>query len=128
MDFTAKRVAVIGTGASGVQSAPLIAQQAKHLTVFQRTPNFCVPARNGKVDAGLAKSRKTDYDAIWERVRDSQFGFELGFLDKSVLETSPEERGPNSTGGGTPAASASGSATTRTCSSTRRPTTSAPST
>ncbi|MGD0107374.1 MAG: NAD(P)/FAD-dependent oxidoreductase [Rhodopila sp.] len=92
VDFTAKRVAVIGTGASGVQSAPLIAQQAKHLTVFQRTPNFCVPARNGKVDPGLVKSRKTDYDAIWERARHSQFGFELEFLDKSVLETTPEER------------------------------------
>ena len=92
MDFTAKRVAVIGTGASGMQSAPLIAQQAKHLTVFQRTPNFCVPARNGKVDPGVAKSGKADYDAIWERVRHSQFGFELEFLDKSVLEATPEER------------------------------------
>ncbi|MGX1049042.1 cation diffusion facilitator CzcD-associated flavoprotein CzcO [Bradyrhizobium diazoefficiens] len=46
VDFTAKRVGVIGTGATAVQAIPEIAQQAKHLTVFQRTPAFCVPARN----------------------------------------------------------------------------------
>ncbi|MGB6916583.1 MAG: NAD(P)/FAD-dependent oxidoreductase, partial [Pseudolabrys sp.] len=42
-----KRVAVIGTGSSGIQSIPLIAEQAAHLTVFQRTPNFALPAHNG---------------------------------------------------------------------------------
>src|SRR3981189_2615248 len=42
-----KRVAVIGTGSSGIQSIPLIAEQAEHLTVFQRTPNFALPAHNG---------------------------------------------------------------------------------
>ena len=49
VDFTGKRVGVIGTGSSGVQSIPLIAQQAAQLTVFQRTPNFSVPARNGPI-------------------------------------------------------------------------------
>ncbi len=47
VDFTGKRVAVIGTGSSGIQSIPLIAAQAAQLTVFQRTPNFSIPARNG---------------------------------------------------------------------------------
>ena len=46
VDFTGKRVAVIGTGSSGIQSIPVIAEQAKHVTVFQRTPNFSVPANN----------------------------------------------------------------------------------
>jgi cation diffusion facilitator CzcD-associated flavoprotein CzcO len=50
VDFTAKRVAVVGTGATAVQAIPEIAQQAKHLTVFQRTAASCVPARSGKVD------------------------------------------------------------------------------
>ena len=50
VDFTGKRVAVVGTGATAVQAIPEIAQQAKQLTVFQRTANYCVPARNGKVD------------------------------------------------------------------------------
>jgi len=49
VDFTGKRVAVIGTGSSGVQSIPLIAREAKHLTVFQRTANFAIPAGNGPV-------------------------------------------------------------------------------
>ncbi len=47
VDFTDKRVAVIGTGSSGVQAIPIIAQQARQLVVFQRTPNFSIPARNG---------------------------------------------------------------------------------
>jgi cation diffusion facilitator CzcD-associated flavoprotein CzcO len=92
IDFTAKRVGIIGTGASAVQAIPEIAQQAKHLTVFQRTPNFCVPARNGKIDPEVVNTRKADYDAICERVRNSYFGYELSFIEKSALEASPEER------------------------------------
>jgi cation diffusion facilitator CzcD-associated flavoprotein CzcO len=46
VDFTGKRVAVIGTGSSGIQSIPIIAEQAAQLHVFQRTPNYSVPARN----------------------------------------------------------------------------------
>ena len=45
VDFTGQRVAVIGTGSSAIQSIPLIAKQAKHLTVFQRTPNYSIPAQ-----------------------------------------------------------------------------------
>ena len=47
---TVIKKAVVGTGATAVQAIPMIAQQARHLTVFQRTANYCVPARNGKVD------------------------------------------------------------------------------
>jgi cation diffusion facilitator CzcD-associated flavoprotein CzcO len=92
VDFTAKRVAVVGTGATAVQAIPEIAQQAKQVTVFQRTANYCVPARNGKVDPGIVKARKDDYDGIVERIRESFFGFEYNFIPKSVLETTPEER------------------------------------
>ncbi|OBG41602.1 FAD-dependent oxidoreductase [Mycobacterium sp. E3198] len=52
VDFTGKRVAVIGTGSSGVQSIPMIARDARQLVVFQRTPNFSIPARNGPLPAG----------------------------------------------------------------------------
>ncbi len=69
VDFTAKRVAVVGTGATAVQAIPEIAQQAKHLTVFQRTANYCVPARNGKVDPEVVKARKADYDGVVERLQ-----------------------------------------------------------
>ena len=92
VDFTAKRVAVVGTGATAVQAIPEIAQQAKQLTVFQRTANYCVPARNGKVDPEVAKARKADYEGIIKRTRESFFGQEHYFIPKSVLEVSVEER------------------------------------
>ena len=92
VDFTGQRVGVVGTGATAVQAIPEIAQRAAHLTVFQRTPNYCVPARNGKVDPDLVKARKADYDGIVERIRNSFFGFELDFIPKSALEATPDER------------------------------------
>ena len=92
VDFTNKRVGVIGTGATAVQAIPEIAQQARHLTVFQRTPNFCVPARNGKVDPEVTKARKANYERVVDNIRSSFFGFELNFIPKSVLETTAEER------------------------------------
>jgi cyclohexanone monooxygenase len=75
-----------------VQAIPEIAQQAKQLTVFQRTANYCVPARNGKVDPEVIKARKGDYDGVVKRIRESFFGFEYSFIPKSVLEATPEER------------------------------------
>jgi cation diffusion facilitator CzcD-associated flavoprotein CzcO len=83
---------VVGTGATAVQAIPEIAQQAKHLTVFQRTAAYCVPARNGKVDPELVKARKADYEGIVKRIRESFFGFEYEFIPKSILETTREER------------------------------------
>ncbi|MHB1446493.1 MAG: flavin-containing monooxygenase, partial [Acidimicrobiales bacterium] len=72
VDFTGKRVAVIGTGSSGIQSIPLIAAQAAQLTVFQRTPNFSIPAHNGPAPmqrlAALAADRAAYRQAAkWSR-------------------------------------------------------------
>ena len=92
VDFTGKRVAVVGTGATAVQAIPEIAQQAKQLVVFQRTANYCVPARNGKVDPERVKARKADYDNIVKRIRESFFGQEHYFIPKSALEVTAEER------------------------------------
>jgi cation diffusion facilitator CzcD-associated flavoprotein CzcO len=92
VDFTAKRVAVVGTGATAVQAIPEIAQQAKQLIVFQRTANYCVPARNGKVDPAITKARKADYDNIVQRTRESFFGQEHYFIPKSAQEASADER------------------------------------
>ena len=58
VDFTGKRVGVIGTGSSAIQAIPIIAQQAQHLTVFQRTPNFSVPAHNQALDANYVTDVK----------------------------------------------------------------------
>ncbi len=91
VDFTGQRVGVIGTGASAVQAVPLIAAQAAGLTVFQRTANYIVPARNGPVASDVAAGRKQDYAGIRERLRGSFFGFELSFLEKGALETPDDE-------------------------------------
>jgi cation diffusion facilitator CzcD-associated flavoprotein CzcO len=92
VDFTDLRVGVIGTGASAVQAIPLIAKQARDLTVFQRTANYIVPANNGPVPPEVVAARKADYAAIWQRVRESNFGFELYFLEKGALDSSDQER------------------------------------
>lgn len=63
VDLTGKRVAVVGTGSSGIQSIPLIAQQAEQLTVFQRTPNFSIPAHNGPAPADRLGRLAADRDA-----------------------------------------------------------------
>lgn len=61
VDFTGKTVGIIGTGSSAIQAIPVIAEQAKHLTVFQRTPNFSVPAENMPLDPEWVKNYKRDY-------------------------------------------------------------------
>jgi cation diffusion facilitator CzcD-associated flavoprotein CzcO len=74
VDFTGKRVAVIGTGSSGIQSIPIIAEQASQLTVFQRTPNFSIPAHNGPVRAERKAPLEADRDAYREAAKWSPGG------------------------------------------------------
>ncbi len=69
-----KRVAVIGTGSSGIQSIPLIAEQAAHLTVFQRTPNFALPAHNGAQPADRVALLDGDRATYREQARWSMAG------------------------------------------------------
>src|SRR3954454_12982099 len=69
VDLKGKRVAVIGTGSSGIQSIPVIAEQASHLTVFQRTPNFALPAHNGAPPADRAALLAQDRAAFREQGR-----------------------------------------------------------
>lgn len=65
VDFKGKRVGVIGTGSSGIQAVPIIAKEAAHLTVFQRTPNFSIPARNEP----LAPEKQAEIKARYREVR-----------------------------------------------------------
>lgn len=95
VDFTGQRVAVIGTGSSGIQSIPIIAQQAAHLTVFQRTPNFSIPAHNGPLDPVIERRFKENYPALRREQRESRAGFVPWLtknMEKSALEVTPEER------------------------------------
>tara|TARA_B100000676_G_scaffold302119_1_gene350515 strand:+ start:1233 stop:2882 length:1650 start_codon:yes stop_codon:yes gene_type:complete len=75
VDFTGKDVAVIGTGSSAIQSIPQIAKQARHLTVFQRTPNFSVPAWNRPLTEEEVRPIKENYAAYRENARWSESGY-----------------------------------------------------
>ncbi|MFJ6263304.1 flavin-containing monooxygenase [Rhodococcus erythropolis] len=77
VDLAGKRVAVFGTGASGIQSIPHVAEVAEHLTVFQRTPNYVMPAQNHDLDDEFRKKIKDDYAAVWKQARSHVFGFPM---------------------------------------------------
>ena len=70
VDFTGKRVGVIGTGSSAIQSIPVIAEQATHLTVFQRTANFSIPARNAPLTEEEREAFREDYPEIRRLARE----------------------------------------------------------
>jgi cyclohexanone monooxygenase len=93
VDFTGSRVGVIGTGSSGVQSIPIIARQAKHLYVFQRTANFSLPARNAPMDPDEESAHKAQYPERRRRAFDTPFGI-AGYPPpvKSALGATEEER------------------------------------
>ena len=92
IDFTGKRVAIIGTGSSAVQSIPIIAGQAKQLFVFQRTPNYAIPAHNAPLTPQYRRAIKADYPALRERARKNMTGIDFDYSDAAALETPPEER------------------------------------
>ena len=92
VSFEGKRVAVIGTGATGVQAITEIAKTVGHLTVFQRTPNWCAPLHNSRIDAETQARIKASYPEIFARCRDS-FGCFIHAADpRNALEVSAEER------------------------------------
>jgi cation diffusion facilitator CzcD-associated flavoprotein CzcO len=92
VDFTGLRVGVIGTGSSAVQSIPLIARQAAHLFVFQRTPNYVVPARNGPLRPSVRQAVKANYPALRARAKQGRTGLLYPINQKSALEATSEER------------------------------------
>ncbi len=92
VDFTGKRVAVIGTGSSAVQSIPLIAAEAERLTVFQRTPNFSIPARNGPISDERMAAFRADPEAYREQARHSAAGVPRETPLEGALMVSDEER------------------------------------
>jgi cyclohexanone monooxygenase len=93
VDFTGLRVGVIGTGSSGVQSIPIIAKQAKHLYVFQRTANFSLPARNVPMDPEKERTHKVHYPERRRAAFDTPFGI-AGYPPpvKSALDATEAER------------------------------------
>ncbi|TDD90643.1 NAD(P)/FAD-dependent oxidoreductase [Saccharopolyspora karakumensis] len=92
VDFRGSHVAVIGTGSSGVQAIPLIAEQATSVTVFQRTATFSVPARNRALSPQEQRRIKETYPERRRLTRDSPTGTTVVRGDRSAIEVSPEER------------------------------------
>ncbi|MHC4067376.1 MAG: flavin-containing monooxygenase [Planctomycetota bacterium] len=92
VDFTGKRVAVIGTGSSAIQSIPLIAREAAQLYVFQRTPNYSIPAHNAPLDPERVKEIKADYAAMRARAKRTHPGIDRPFNKGDALDAALEER------------------------------------
>jgi cyclohexanone monooxygenase len=92
VDFTGKRVAVIGTGSSGIQSIPVIASQAEHLYVFQRTPNFSLPAANSFLTPDKVETYRTNFADIKAEARRSISGIPIQRSDRSVFDVPADER------------------------------------
>ena len=89
-----KRVAQIGTGASGIQIAQEIGQKVKQLTVYQRTPNLCLPMKQHKLDPEEEDGKKEngEYEDISEACRHTCTGFPYTFAEKKTFDDTPEER------------------------------------
>ncbi len=92
IDFADKRVAVVGTGASGVQAIQEIAKTAGHLTVFQRRPNWCTPLHNRPIDEDEMTEIRADYPAIFQRCQESNACFVHTTDMRKTFEVSEAER------------------------------------
>ena len=92
LDLHGKKVGVIGTGSSAIQLIPKLAEQVEHLYVFQRTPNYTVPAQNHSMDKNLETTVKADYDGFCEKVRQTPFAIDMDFGTESALAASEERR------------------------------------
>ncbi|MDO9272642.1 MAG: NAD(P)/FAD-dependent oxidoreductase [Rugosibacter sp.] len=92
VDFTGKRVGIIGAGASGIQAITEIAKEAAHLTVFQRTPNFATPIGNMPMDREVEKQVKAHYKEIRTKSRNSFGGMPYDKALPSAIAASMEER------------------------------------
>ena len=92
VDFTGKRVGLIGTGSTGIQATPVIAAQADHLTVFQRTPNYSIPARNEPLTPEQWADIKARYPEIRQACRESDFGFPYASAERASTEATLEEQ------------------------------------
>jgi cyclohexanone monooxygenase len=92
VDFTRQRIAVIGTGSSGIQAIPVLAEEAAHVTVFQRTPNYSIPSRNEAMTPEYEQTWKGEYQSRRAEMRYAPNGVLREFNNKSALSVSESER------------------------------------
>ncbi len=93
VDLEGKVVGIIGTGSTGIQAVPVLAEGADHLYVFQRTANYSLPSANRPMDPDYEDEWKRSYAEHRQGARESQGGAEvMAFPDRSALDVSDEER------------------------------------
>ena len=92
VDFNNKKVAIIGTGASGIQTIQEVAKTVGHLTVFQRRPNWCAPLHNRKIDPKEMLEIRDNYPDIFARCKETQAGFIHTVDPRGTFEVSEEVR------------------------------------
>jgi cyclohexanone monooxygenase len=92
VDFTGQRVGVVGTGSSGIQTIPVLAQQARELVVFQRTANFSIPAWNGPLSVQAQDEWKKDYAAHRARAKATRSGVLYEYSTRAATSVSEQER------------------------------------
>jgi cation diffusion facilitator CzcD-associated flavoprotein CzcO len=93
VDFKGKRVGIIGTGSTGIQMIPFIAKRASHLTVFQRTPQYVIPARNRPLDTADIENVKENFEDISRKMRyESDGGVIFNINHRKALDDTPEQR------------------------------------
>lgn len=92
LDLAGKRVGVIGTGSTGVQIITAIAPDAGHLTVFQRTPQYTVPAMHRPIEPSFLDEIRADYEGYWDSVRASLSAFGFPESSQTIEGTTPAER------------------------------------
>ena len=92
VDFAGKRVGLVGTGSTGIQAAPVIAEAAAHLTVFQRTANYSVPARNAPLTPEFLRWAEDNRGEIRRVMHSTTNGHPFTISERSALDATPEER------------------------------------
>lgn len=92
LNLRGKRIAVIGTGSTGVQLATELARVASHLTVFQRTPNMALPMKQEHYDPPAQALPREQYSDLFTHRKDSFSGFSFNFIPRSTFADTPEQR------------------------------------
>ncbi|MBT4353619.1 MAG: NAD(P)/FAD-dependent oxidoreductase [Rhodospirillaceae bacterium] len=92
IDFKGKRIGIIGTGATAIQTIQEVAKDAEHLAVFQRSPNWCAPLHNDKITKEEMQDIRARYPEILARCRETPGCYIHSVDPRNILETSPAER------------------------------------
>lgn len=92
VDFSGKRVGIIGTGSSGIQAIPILAREAEHLSIFQRTPSYSIPANNRMLEPSFVDEVKQHYDQLREEARHHMVGIPAPTHAASVFDVDQDTR------------------------------------